>query len=65
MGKRHVHVIAVRKPVTFALLVLTTGLMATLLYLLSGLKQPTSGEVRFGDRSDEKYIFHDISHHPH
>ena len=36
MGKRHVHVIAVRKPVTFALLVLTTGVMATLLYLLSG-----------------------------
>ncbi len=36
MGKRQVHVIAVRKPVTFALLVLTTVLMATLLYLLSG-----------------------------
>jgi VanZ family protein len=36
MGKRHVHVIAVRKPVTFALLLLTTVLMATLLYLLSG-----------------------------
>ena len=30
------HVIPVRKPVTFALLLLTTGLMATLLYLLSG-----------------------------
>ena len=36
MGKRHVHVIPVRKPVTFALLALTTALMATLLYLLSG-----------------------------
>lgn len=36
MGKRHVHVIPVRKPVTFALLALTTSLMATLLYLLSG-----------------------------
>ena len=36
MGKRHVHVVAVRKPVTFALLALTTGLMAALLYLLSG-----------------------------
>ena len=36
MGKRHVRVIAVRKPVTFALLALTTALMITLLYLLSG-----------------------------
>jgi VanZ family protein len=36
MGRRHVHVIAVRKPVTFALLALTTALMMTLLYLLSG-----------------------------
>jgi len=36
MGKRQVHVIAVRKPVTLALLVLTTALMAMLLYLLSG-----------------------------
>jgi VanZ family protein len=36
MGRRHVRVIAVRKPVTFALLALTTALMATLLYLLSG-----------------------------
>jgi VanZ family protein len=36
MGKRHVHVIEVRKPVTFALLALTTALMITLLYLLSG-----------------------------
>ena len=36
MGKRHVHVIPVRKPVTFALLALTTALMITLLYLLSG-----------------------------
>jgi VanZ family protein len=36
MGKRHVHVIAVRKPVTFALLALTTVLMIALLYLLSG-----------------------------
>ncbi|HVG25134.1 MAG TPA: VanZ family protein [Thermoanaerobaculia bacterium] len=36
MGKRQVHAIAVRKPVTFALLALTTALMVTLLYLLSG-----------------------------
>lgn len=36
MGKRQVRVIPVRKPVTFALLLLTTALMATLLYLLSG-----------------------------
>ena len=36
MGKRHVYVIPVRKPVTFALLALTTALMITLLYLLSG-----------------------------
>lgn len=36
MGKRHVKVIAVRKPVTFALLALTTALMITLLWYLSG-----------------------------
>jgi hypothetical protein len=36
MGKRHVHTIAVRKPVTLALLALTTAAMATLLYSLSG-----------------------------
>jgi VanZ family protein len=36
MGKRHVHVIAVRKPVTFALLALVTLAMASLLYVLSG-----------------------------
>lgn len=36
MGKRQVHVIMVRKPVTFVLLVLTTAAMATLLYFLSG-----------------------------
>ncbi|HEY0156375.1 MAG TPA: VanZ family protein [Thermoanaerobaculia bacterium] len=36
MGKRHVYVVAVRKPVTFALLVLTMAGMASLLYLLSG-----------------------------
>lgn len=36
MGKRHVYVVAVRKPVTFALLVLTMAAMASLLYLLSG-----------------------------
>lgn len=36
MGKRRVHVITVRKPVTFALLVLTSAAMAGLLYLLSG-----------------------------
>ncbi|HYI08919.1 MAG TPA: VanZ family protein [Thermoanaerobaculia bacterium] len=36
MGKRHVRVIVVRKPVTVALLVLTMVAMAALLYLLSG-----------------------------
>lgn len=36
MGKRHVHVIVVRKGVTFALLALTTVSMAALLYFLSG-----------------------------
>lgn len=36
MGKRQVHVIPVRKPVTLALLALATALMTTLLYLLSG-----------------------------
>lgn len=36
MGKRHVHVVTLRKPVTFALLGVTTALMATLLFLLSG-----------------------------
>jgi VanZ family protein len=36
MGKRQVHVIVVRKGVTFALLVLTTVSMAALLYFLSG-----------------------------
>lgn len=36
MGKRQVHVIVVRKPVTIALLVLTMAAMAGLLYLLSG-----------------------------
>lgn len=36
MGKRHVHVIAVRKPATFALLALVTAAMAALLYVLSG-----------------------------
>lgn len=36
MGKRQVHVIPVRKPVTFALLALATGLMIGLLYALSG-----------------------------
>jgi VanZ family protein len=36
MGKRQVHVIVVRKPVTIALLVLTMLAMAGLLYLLSG-----------------------------
>ncbi len=36
MGKRQVHVIVVRKGVTFALLVLTTVAMAALLYFLSG-----------------------------
>ena|SRR5438105_2809055 len=36
MGKRHVTVIPVRKPVTVALLVLTTAAMAAFIYLLSG-----------------------------
>lgn len=36
MGKRHVHVIEVRKSVTIALLALTTIAMAGLLYFLSG-----------------------------
>ena len=36
MGKRQVHVIVVRKWVTFALLVLTMAAMVSLLYLLSG-----------------------------
>lgn len=36
MGKRRVHVITVRKPVSYAMLVLTSAAMAGLLYLLSG-----------------------------
>lgn len=36
MGKRHVTVIPVRKPVTFALLAIVTAAMALLLYVLSG-----------------------------
>jgi uncharacterized membrane-anchored protein len=36
MGKRHVHVIPVRKPATFALLALVTASMALLLFVLSG-----------------------------
>jgi len=36
MGKRQVRVISVPKPVTVALLALISGLMVTLLYLLSG-----------------------------
>lgn len=36
MGKRQVHVVVVRKPVTYGLLVLTMADMAALLYLLSG-----------------------------
>lgn len=36
MGKRQVHVVVVRKPVTFALVVLNTIALAGLLYLLSG-----------------------------
>lgn len=36
MGKRHVHVVMVRKPVTFALLALTTAAIAGFVYLLSG-----------------------------
>jgi VanZ family protein len=36
MGRRQVHVIRVRPPVTFALLVLTTAAMAALIYFLSG-----------------------------
>jgi glycopeptide antibiotics resistance protein len=36
MGKRQVHVVPVRKPVTIALLLLTTAVMAALIYSLSG-----------------------------
>ena len=36
MGKRHVYVIPVRKPATFALLAITTAAMASLLFVLSG-----------------------------
>lgn len=36
MGKRQVRVVRVRKPVTFFLLLLVTGLMVSLLYFLSG-----------------------------
>ena len=36
MGRRQVHVIRVRPPVTFALLVLTTAAIAALIYFLSG-----------------------------
>lgn len=36
MGKRHVTVIPVRKPATFALLAIVTAAMASLLYVLSG-----------------------------
>jgi VanZ family protein len=36
MGKAHVHVVRVPKPVTFLLLALTTAAMLALLFLLSG-----------------------------
>ncbi len=36
MGKRHVYVIPVRKPATYALLAIVTAAMATLLFVLSG-----------------------------
>ncbi|HEX8173119.1 MAG TPA: VanZ family protein [Thermoanaerobaculia bacterium] len=36
MGKRRVHVIVVRKPVSFALLLLVTAALVALLYFLSG-----------------------------
>lgn len=36
MGRRQVHVIRVRAPVTFALLALTTAAIAALIYFLSG-----------------------------
>jgi glycopeptide antibiotics resistance protein len=36
MGKRQVHILRVRAPVTFALLVLTTAAMVGLIYFLSG-----------------------------
>lgn len=36
MGKRHVTIVRVPKAVTVTLLVVTTGLIATLIYLLSG-----------------------------
>jgi uncharacterized membrane-anchored protein len=40
MGKRHVHVVPVRKPVTAALLVLTSAAMIALIVLLSGRAYP-------------------------
>jgi len=36
MGKRHVYVVPVRKPVTFALLGIVTAAIASLLFVLSG-----------------------------
>ena len=36
MGKRQVHIVPVRKPVTIVLLLLTTAAMALLVWLLSG-----------------------------
>ena len=36
MGRRQVHVVKVRKPVSYALLALMTGVLAGLLHLLSG-----------------------------
>lgn len=36
MGKRHVHVVPVRKPATYALLAIVTVAMASLLFVLSG-----------------------------
>ena len=36
MGKRHVYVVPVRKPATFALLMIVTAAMASLLFVLSG-----------------------------
>jgi hypothetical protein len=43
MGKRHVHVVVVRKGVTIALLVATSAAMAALLYFLSGRAYAADG----------------------
>src|SRR5688572_29958095 len=46
MGKNEVHVVAVRKPVTFLLLLLVTAAIAALIYLLSGKAYAGDNPVR-------------------